>query len=388
MASTRLKLIGVLAGCAVLSLSGCNGLGGGNTLLMNTDVAGRTAAFPIDDAAFLKFGYRRDWVGYPALAERARVVHLGVFEDSIVVQDSATMTTVLEPATGELRWKQQLATPLTRFFGMGRYPAGAGGAIIFAADSEVLGVKPLDGGIILRQRYEKVINTPPVIRGELALFGTPSGEIMGHSLSLGLKRWGFDTPAAFAQPLVLMGEVIAGVNRTGEVVFLNAATGSVMSRSRAMFEGPGTAPIAAGDVLAVASADQSIYTFRPGQDRPARQYRTSAPLRVQPSYDSGVLYCEVEGSLMAFKMPELTPLWTSKDTRGTAVALRKDRLLVWDHTGGGTGIGTLVSVDPRRGDVIDRLELPAVQSLTFDRFRDGTLYIVSKSGLVARFLTN
>lgn len=384
MALTCLKLIGVLAGAAVLSLAGCNGLGGGNTLMMNTDITGRTAAFPIDDAAFLKLGYRRDWVGYPALAERARVVHLGIFDDAIVVQDSATMTTVLEPSTGELRWKQQLATPLTKFFGMGRYPATSGGAIIFAADSEVFGVKPLDGGIILRQRYEKVINTPPAIRGELAMFGTPSGEIMGHSLGLGLKRWGFDTPAAFAQPLVQMGDVVAGVNRTGEVVFLNSTNGSVISRSRAMFEGPSTAPIAAGDALVVANADQSIYMFRPGQDRPARQYRTSSPLRVQPSYNAGVLYCEVEGSLMAFKMPELSPMWTSKGTKGTAVALRKDRLLVWDPNGN----GTLVSLDPRRGDVIDRLELPAVQSIMFDRFQDGTMFIVSRSGLVAKFLTN
>lgn len=377
MASTRLKLAGVVAGIVGLSLAGCTGTTGGSSLMMNTDVLGRTAAFPIDDAVFAKLGYRRDWVGYPALADRASIAHLGIFDDAIVVQDSATITTVLEPSTGQLRWKQQLATPLTKFFGITR----ANGNILFASDGEIFGISPTNGSIVIRQTYEKVAGTPAAVRGDMIYVGTPSGEVIAHSLSLGLKRWGYDTDAAISQPLVLLGDTIAAVTRTGEVVFINANSGAVVSRSKAMFDGPTTKPVAAGEFLVVASTDQSIYAFRPGQQRPARQYRTSAALHVQPTYNAGTLYCEVEGNLTAFKMPDLKPIWTSKGTKGTALAVRKDRLLVWN----GTGITVL---DPRRGDVIDRLDLPAVQMVAFDKFADGTMYVVSKSGLVGKFLVN
>jgi hypothetical protein len=55
------------------------------------------------------------------------------------------------------------------------------------------------------------------------------------------------------------------------------------------------------------------------------------------------------------------------------------RLLAWDGT-------TAALIDPARGDIIDKAKLEGAAQLKTDAFDNGKLYVVSKSGVMARFL--
>ncbi|MEK6700729.1 MAG: PQQ-binding-like beta-propeller repeat protein [Planctomycetota bacterium] len=358
-----------------LLIAGCSSSGGGSSSTSaSPNTEARRAAFPIVDEDFAKLGYRRDWVGFPAISSGGKIIHLAVYPDIVAVVESGSRVTVLETSTGQRRWANEIANSLTRFTGLSRIE----GRILASSDSEAFGLRIDNGAIDLRQTYDRVVNTGPIIVGDVAIYGTASGEILAHSLGLGLKRWAFGTSAGINHDPVAVDNSLAFVNQAGEVFFLSS-TGQVMGRSKAMFGPPAKQPVSTGTLLVAGSNDQSIYAFRPGESRPVWQYRTSSPIRTAPIYYNATIYCEVEGSLTAFEAKTGTVKWKAKGVTGEVVAVRKGDLLVFDGT-------KITLVDNGRGETIHTIPLDTASKIVTDSFADGNLYIASKSGLIAKFL--
>lgn len=363
-----------LAALALL-LAGCASSGSSSSSTQSSaNAEARRVAFPIVDEDFAKLGYRRDWVGFPTISNGGKIIHVAVYPDIVAVIESGSRVTVLEASTGQRRWANEIATSLTRFTGLSRIE----GRILVSSDSEAFGLRIDSGAIELRQTYERVVNTGPIIVGDLAIYGTASGEILAHSLGLGLKRWAFGTSAGINHDPVAVDNSLAFVNQAGEVFFMSPS-GQVMGRSKAMFGPPAKQPVSTGTLLVAGSTDQSIYAFRPGESRPVWQYRTSTPIRTAPIYHNSTVYCEVEGSLTAFEAGTGNVKWKAKGVAGEVVAVRKGDLLVFDGT-------KITLLDAGRGETIHTVPLDSATKIVTDSFADGNLYIASKSGLIAKFL--
>ena len=359
---------------AALTLSGCSS--GGNPANVNpvpSNLDARRAAFPLSDADLGKLGYRRDWVGYPTVMTGQSIAHVAIYPDIIAVQDTASTVSVMEAGSGERRWANEIATKLTRFVGFTRIDS----QLAVSADSDLYVLNLNDGSISSRQSYSRLVNTSPVLVGDLAVYGTASGEVIAHSISLGFTRWAYGTRSAINQPGVLVNGTFGAVTQVGEVVFINPTTGILQGRSKQMFAGTGVRPIAAGDLMVVASSDQSLYAFRTDGSL-AWRYRTSAPLTRQPVFHDGVIYAEVEGGLAAFNTRgEL--VWKSADVSGEVVAVRKGRLMVFNGT-------TFWQVDAARGETIASADFSFVERFIPETFADGNLYVVGKSGVIAKLM--
>jgi outer membrane protein assembly factor BamB len=137
-------------------------------------------------------------------------------------------------------------------------------------------------------------------------------------------------------------------------------------------------------MMFVASLDHSLYAFSPASPTPVWRHRTDTPLRHEPAYHNGVVYCAVDGTgLVAFDARGFNgnakELWTSPGVIGTVVGMRKGRLLVWTGTEG-------ILIDPADGSIVDRATLSKVNMLKTDAFVDGNLYAVSEDGVVVKLL--
>lgn len=368
---------GLVLGLVTL-MAACGGGSSQSGPAAPADLDARRAAFPLNDDDFAKLGYRRDWVGYPAVGTGAHLAHMYADSELVIVQDSRSIVTGLEGTTGERRWSVETGSPLTRFVGLTRQ----GQKALACAEAELVGLRTDTGDIVSRQSYSRVVNTAPVIVGEIAIFGTASGTVIGHGLGLGFQTWAFGTGAAVSRDPVMVGGVVGTVNDRGEVFFLNPVSGSLEGRSRAMYAGSAFNPVSTGELMVVASQDQSLYAFRPGSERPVWQFRSSQRPGAQPSFFGGAVFCEIEGSLMAFDAATGNRKWVSTGTKGTVVAIRKGRLVVKDGS-------TLSLLDADRGDVIERISVPGLYRVFNEGLvspTEGNLYLVSTSGLVAKFL--
>lgn len=337
----------------------------------------RRASFPIPDAEYAKLGYRIDWIGYPDLSSgRHKVDMIEAYDDAVLTLEGGSTVSCLSSSDGSRRWAEQLSSQLERFVGLGR----EGRRVLVSAEDEVYLLDIDTGTIRDRQRHSRIVSAAPVPYGPTLIYPSGTGELFAHVLTAtvdGVKAWGHGFGESLERRPVMIGNAVGAVSQHGEVRFLDAASGALVGRAR-IFKGPATDPVATGLAMYIASADQSIYAFRPDGGM-LWQHRTPVVLRWQPTARERVVYCAVDGvGLLALDAARGTVLWTAEDVLGTVVGTNRGRLVVWDGR-------QATLLDAARGDVIERATLPRVRLFKPDRFDDGNLYVVSESGVVAKF---
>lgn len=372
----------MLAAGGAMSLGGCESSGGYDSDDRGAPVkiADRDAAFSVSPEAYSTVGYRLDWRGYPVVVPGEGIQRVLVYPDALVVQETGSNVTVIEPSNGSVRWSIELATRLTRIIGVDRTVDSKYGNVLAASsESEVYLLSTATGTLVARQALEKVSNTGPLVMGNVALFGTATGEVLAHQFTNNVKMWGIDTTGTFEQPPVAVGNSIVGaVSSTGQVMFIDVSLGRLVGRGM-VFDGAG-APLASnGQAMFVASLDQSLYAFSTNGSKLWR-HRTAEQLTHAPTAIGQMVCCTTDAGLQAFDATNGTVIWTAADVRGTVIGKRKTNLLVWD--------GKVMSlVDEQRGDLIEQVTLPGVRSITMSQFDDGDMYVASWSGVLAKYVT-
>ncbi len=365
----------VLGALAVLLVPGC----------ASTD-RDRPEAYEYEAGAFRplaesldKIGYRWDWSGFPAPARGSRVEFLKAWPDAVAAQDSASKLTVLESSSGRVRWSSEISSPLTRFVGLARDRQFGGDRVICSAEAEVLILDIQTGNLISRQRYESVVNTPPLLLGTLGIYGTPDGTFLAHEFRNSARAWAYQASGPIEQPPILAGGVIAGVTQAGHVALIDAGTGTLAGRNR--IYGGAAGPLATDGALTfIASLDQSLYAFAPS-GLTVWQHRTSRPLAFAPVCIGARLYCHTaDNGFTCFNAADGTVLWSNKEVRGTLIGTRTGDLLVWDGV-------TFSVLEPARGATVASSTLPTIRQITFDRFDNGVMYAVNRAGVVGRFVS-
>jgi len=339
----------------------------------------RRAASPIVYDDYKRLGYALDWVGYPALSPGQHVTFIRPYDDAVLVLESGSRVSALDGTSGALRWSFELANPLALFVGLDR----DGDRVICSRDSEVYVLSLATGNPLLRQTLSKVVSTAPVLFPDVAVYGTPTGEIFAHLFVQGVKMWANALPEAIRVKPLLIGSIIGVVSDGGSVIFLDAGSGSSVGRNR-IADGADVDPIQSGDLMIVASRDQSIYAFDSLNGGALTwRFRTARPLTDQPVVHNGVVYITIsledKVGLAAIRIGQHEPEWINADVHGRVVGIRNGLLVVW-------GDGALSLVDPSRGATVEHVELPTLQTVVTSRFEDGNLFTVSKKGVVARFV--
>jgi outer membrane protein assembly factor BamB len=335
----------------------------------------RSAATPAQHDEYAKLGYRVEWRGFPAISPGKNIERMEVLGDVVAVQEGGATLTILESRSGERRWTDPVGNPLTRFVGINR----DGKRIILSSESEAFFFDVETGALLTKQQFAQVVNTRPVQAAEILVYGTASGQVLGHLTLNGFRQWGSYTAGAIETDPVRVGDsgLVALVSREGDLVMLDGVSGSARGRARA-FEGP-DAPMAASDTaIFLASRDHSLYAFAAEGGRELWRVRTEAPLRNAPTFYNGRVYCDMgETGLTAYDAATGKEVWTNKSVHGTVIAVHDGRLLVWDGK-------TATTIEPIRGGTVDSVPLKDVSMIRPDQFVDGHLYLASGAGVVTK----
>lgn len=333
--------------------------------------------FRVDSAQWAALGYRLDWTGFPFVdrAQPNALRDLAVLDRELAVRDRSGGVALLDAANGQLKWRTELDSPLTRFVGMTPDPRDDR-RLLVASESEVFTLLLDSGSLQQREPIARIVNTAPIAADGLLILGGPSGEILGHRLGTGLKQWGFLGVGGIERNGVRIGRSIAHVSQAGDVTFIEPRSGSLVGRAR-IFGGIESDPVAAADVLVVASLDQSLYAF----DETGRvlwRYRTPHQLRNQPAIAEGSVYLTIpEMGLTAFDLATGQVKWNNPNAAGVVRTVRSGRLLVQDGR-------TVHSIDPARGSVVASIDVPGMDRLVATAPKDGVLYLLTDRNQVVK----
>jgi outer membrane protein assembly factor BamB len=366
--------LAVFAALAASLLPGC---GHATKPIPRLDERSQTARFPALDDAWRTLGYKLDWVGYPftGIDRPDAVQHISPHDDVVIVQERGSTVTLLEANTGAIRWRQDLTNPLTRFVGLTRSPVDAG-KVMASSESEVFILDVKTGNLIGRQKFPKVVSTAPVADGNTLVLGTAGGELAGFRTDIGQRTWGFQAQGELTANPVRAGSLIAAVTQTGDCIFVQPRTGTLVGRAK-IFGGLANNPVAFGDAIIVAGLDQSVWSFA-SNGATRWRHRTSSPLRSQPFLASGTLYIDVPGEgFTALEAGTGKVKWKNPKLAGEAINLTTTGLIVRDGE-------SIALVDPARGDVITTVAIPGVTRVFSSTPENGTLYASTRENLLAK----
>lgn len=371
--------IDLIRTCVSMLAIGAAGLTAGCSSTQSTSNAITTPEaepWVIDHDAWHDLGYRWEWTGFPLMSKGAGLTDAVTFDDAIITTASDTTVTCLESSTGKVRWAKQLDRPTTQLF----EPVRVGSTLYITSDTDLHELNIKNGNTLDRDNVGAIINTRPLIIGNLAFFGTTRNEIFAFETTNDFLLWSYTFDGELESPAIkVTDEVIAMVSAGGDIRVLGARDGNSILKAN----------IAGGSVndmlvdngnLFVASNDQSLYSFSLSDGSRQWRKRTSKPLTVQPSVHDGVLYTSTaDQGLSAFDASTGKMLWSNNDISGWVVSIANgDELIVW------TG-SSLAAVDKDSGDVIVDADLNGAAGVRADKFVDGNLYVISPTGALAKF---
>lgn len=371
------RLPATLLACAVcaggLALGGCRGGGGGGGGGGGSGGSGSAAAI---ESPYTTLGFRPVWKSFAQVATGATVKHLDVTGDEVLVTDSSNLLTYLAGDIGRMRWATDLGDNLARFYGSGMWR----GRVWSVGDTELFLLDAQTGEIIDRQRLAVLARTRPAVVGDMAVFGTSTGEILGHNIRAGFKGWGFgyNRASAVVVPPVAVGAAVAAVTTRGELFVIDGLTGRLVG-SNTIYGAMTGAPVADSDTVYLASTDQSVWAFSAYGGEQRWRVRTEAPITGQAALLADRLFIELPREGFAcLRTSDGSRAWTAAGVKGNAIGVRAGRLLVWDGS-------TVTMLDLQRGDVVATVSLPGVAFLKMDSFVDGNLYAATASGGVDKY---
>lgn len=328
----------------------------------------------IDHEAWKRLGYRWAWAGYPKTATGASITELDAYEDRVITRDTATVVSVLNSSTGRMIWGTEMDRPETKVLGVVR----DGDRLLVSTETELHEVAIESGNLLSRASFGKLINTEPVINGNLAIYGTIDGELFAMNRDNGLPRWRYTVGNSFeAKPILLNPYTMFGVTQDGTVATINLGGPSAVSMVE-ISGGLANNPVSDYLYTVVASLDRSVYCFVDGQR--IWRYRTSEPLTVQPViYQDRVYFSSPKLGVVCLDAASGEKIWEQPAMpNGWIVGVHDGELITW------TGV-VLATLDPENGDVIASAEFAGLNGVQTDRFENGSLYVVAGRGTVLRF---
>ncbi|MEO1129115.1 MAG: PQQ-binding-like beta-propeller repeat protein [Planctomycetota bacterium] len=323
-----------------------------------------------------RLGYRLEWRGFPFLTEGSEPRFFDVADDVLIFHDSKNNLTLMENGTGRIRWSTRVGAPLRKFIGNVR----AGDNLIVSSETDVQIIDLATGNLRDRQRLAVLANTRPAVVSGVAVFGCTTGEVLGHSLLTRYKLWGYALNGVItADPVAVRGADVAVVSQAGDVIIINAETGSAEGRRNAIFDGLSNNPIADERLVYVAGRDQSVWAFDATTGNVRWRLRTESPITAQPVlHDDRVYITLPREGFVALDARTGERVWGLDNVTGRVVGVRAGRLLVWSPN-------RVVLVDPERGEIVDDLEIPDLATVVCEPFVDGFLYSVTPEGVVDKF---
>lgn len=318
-----------------------------------------------------KLGYDIAWQTHLNILQGQKLRYVEVFDDFIVALRSGNVASVIEASSGRIIWNDSIGTAGERMF----RPVRNGEDLIFSSETRMYILKIRSGQIVRVIDLMAAVNTPPLITGQLAIFGTPKGVVFAQHLQSGLEIWKMQTDAAITTDPLLAGNYIIVGNNLGTIAAFT--TQGDLLWTRKTHEKISALPVATDLLIYVASEDKSLYAFERSSGQRRWRFLTEEPLDTPPTVIGELLIQYIPGSgTVALDAFSSQKVWTLpgkiKPLQG-----KDQRILMIDGN-------KLMIVRAKDGILVSEQELPRVHRVIPERIDGGSLYLVRENGRIMK----
>lgn len=327
----------------------------------------------VDAASAAKLGYRLQWQTNLALPGDAKFHYVQPLDDLIITVESGNIVAAVLKDSGQIIWRRQHAEALEEL----TEPQRVGDVVVVCSERNAYLMRYDNGDLLRKRRLNHVAGTRPVLDGNYAIFGSPSGLVFCEDLESTVTRWTYRMHGAALTDPIRINRAVIVADGSGRVAAFNTITGALLWMQAAPPWGPIRAQPAAGEGYAfVASQDQALYGFEHTTGQFWR-YLTQSKLTGSPVTIDEMVFLVVDGQLMCFDVYTGQLIWTQDQVVGKPLLRSgKQLLVVRDQR------IDVLNVDD--GAMLGSVDLPHADCILTDQAIDGSLLIVNNDGRVAR----
>jgi outer membrane protein assembly factor BamB len=320
-----------------------------------------------------ELGYGIQWVTNLSLPRGENIIYAELLGDRLVTFETGSIISVLDAGTGAILWRAQAGKRIERFSKPVRYENQL--AICSETRAYVYDINHGDLLKIFPLAY--VSNATPVIVGGLLIHGSPTGVVFAQDLSQGLLRWSFQIGSAIGASPIMAGPTLVVASNLGQVYGFNPYTGVVIWRT-STFDKIISEPAGNELLVYVASTDQSLYAYERTSGQQRWRYYSQDILARGPTIVGDYVFQWVPSEkYLCLDAVTGEKLWSHDYPHAKPLMMRNDMLYL-------SRPGKLTLLDPRRGDELKVVDLPAVDHVIASSKKDGDLYLIRLSGPIMK----
>ncbi len=314
--------------------------------------------------------YRIQWqtnLGLPADSRIKSIAHLN---DVIVLMEQGNIVTVLDDATGKVRWRKSVGTELDRL----AKPAVYDDHLILTSETRLHALRLDNGQFADTFDLKHNASTDPMILHGYVVLGSPEGLVFAQAMRGGYLTWRYQMSSAIqTNPLGKPGSLFVA-DQAGHVATINPQTGQIVwRRTRPPWGDIKAQPAADTAIAYVACLDQKLYAFDRATGDILWQYLAEFPLEHDPVVlGNTVLQRTRSRGVVALDTFSGQEKWRT-DTPGRPAQVRNGRMIFVDGQ-------TLRFVDARTGEAGQTVELPRADMIHFDAPDNANLYLLDHTG--------
>ncbi len=327
-----------------------------------------------------EFGYRIEWQN-PFVGIDPHLIE--VADDAIFVLDRENFLTRIERENGREVWRLPVAEPVMEILAITYLPDRE--RVYLTVGGEILVFDAGNGLQIGRQRLERIAGTPPVPAGNFFLYGSRNGQLVWHSHTVGYQWRSYQVAGAITAMPSIAGNYVAVAGSDGTISVHDLRSTNRLWTKQVL--GPVvTRPAIGASTIFVSGTDQHLWAYDLVTGRNVWRYLSQSRLTAPPIFVREQLYQQIpDRGLVRFEprtdRPDGRIIWTSPDVRGTVLAHRGERLLVWDREN-----RVMDVVDPQRGGKITTASLSQVHRIIATDPEGSEIYALSRDGRLVKLL--
>jgi len=366
---TRLAPPLTLLAVAVLLQACATGAGSGSA-----SKAADTGVLLTDIESSAKLGYRIAWQTTAGLEAGERVTAVYPMGEVIILRESGNILSMLNEATGAVRWRKAIGTETERFHA----PVKLDEHLLVCSQTRAYFLR-LDSGALDRAiELKRNASTAPLVSRGNMILGSPSGRVIAQDLEHGHPYWQYQMGGAIAARPIEMDGLILVADQTGGVAMINANDGDILWRAQNPPWDHISAQPTGGETIAyVASEDQKLYAFERNSGLILWQYLTEHPLTADPVVLGDHLYQRTgQRGLVCLDALSGEEIWRS-DVPGEVMQQTHRTLVLRDGN-------TMNSVDIDSGELIESADWPKAEMIVPASVTGGPLYLAHSDGRIMK----
>lgn len=358
---TRTTWAPLLLAAAVAMLTACN----------STPKA-EGSGMLIEPADAQRMGYLSQWA--TDLAAPQGIEHVAILGDVIItVENSTNLVSAVNLRDGSVRWRRVVGESLSDIF----MPTRTDKLILVNSERGYYALDAETGRLVSQHELVGPVSTSPAIANDTAVFGGLTGRVFAQGVNSGFQRWAYQMASGVAVPPILIGNSVVVADTAGNVVAIEAETGTLLWRARA-HERVTANLVATTQTVYVPSHDQSFYAINRLNGRDRWVYRAGLPLDQSPKLLGNSLYLPLPRTALVCLDPTTGAEVWRNPTDARPLTLVEQRLLLWTPT-------SLMYVDNQSGKPVAEVPTDTLSSVLVGP--DNSLVLVARNGRLQRLNT-